>query len=221
MNLSFKTPLGENFFFALVAETELLDVHPHSEELALLSKRSSERRKRAFVLGRTAAQIALQYAGLESSLPVLRGARSEPLWPEGFVGSISHSHGYGAAVVARREYAQGIGIDLERITDTRSPELKQRVCSKKELAWIEAGSEKEFERFTLLFSAKESFYKALSPLTKKYLGFRDVEIVVAPGSNIFAVVLQKDLGPGLPAGVRFSGEYQLKNDFVLTALAIR
>ena len=36
-----------------------------------------------------------------------------PLWPEGWVGSLTHSAGWGAVAVARTESIRAVGIDLE------------------------------------------------------------------------------------------------------------
>lgn len=221
MSLAFDNPFDSNFSLAVVAESILATWQSSADELKLLSAQASDRRRTAFMLGRAAAHEALKMAGLNPVPAVLRGARGEPLWPKNFIGSISHSNGFGVAVVGRSGPARSIGIDLEKISSTRPIELRRRVCTAKELLWIEAGGEKQDERFCLLFSAKESLYKALSPLTYKYLGFRDVEITFAPGGLRFSAVLLRDAGAEFVAGTRLNGGYQIKDEFIFAYTLIR
>jgi 4'-phosphopantetheinyl transferase EntD len=56
-------------------------------------------RLREFATGRSCARQALAGLGLAPA-PILRGAKREPLWPAGIVGSITHCRGYRAAAVA-------------------------------------------------------------------------------------------------------------------------
>jgi 4'-phosphopantetheinyl transferase EntD len=65
-------------------------IKARQNEAALLPHNVAPRRREEFLLGRCAARLALRKAGLRYDLPVLRGSRREPCWPDGFVGSITH-----------------------------------------------------------------------------------------------------------------------------------
>src|SRR5690606_8339287 len=81
-------------------------------EEAALVKNAVETRRRQFEAGRSAAREALASFGVRAQ-PILRGAVGEPLWPDGFVGSITHTRSVAAAAVASRDDFQGIGIDID------------------------------------------------------------------------------------------------------------
>ena len=221
MTLVFENPFESKFSLAVVSESILATWKPSPEELKVLSAKASDRRRTAFKLGRAAAHEALQKAGLNPVPPVLRGARGEPIWPKNFFGSISHSHGYGIALVGPEGHARSVGIDLEKISVARPIELRRRVCTAKELLWIEAGGDRQHERLCILFAAKESLYKALSPLTLKYVGFRDVEFTFPPASSQFSAVLIRGASPEFTAGTRLNGGYQIKDEFIFAYTLIR
>ncbi len=84
-------------------------------ELASAGEISSER-KRELESGRTYAKRALAAFGVNNvELPV--GNDRAPIWPKGFVGSITHvrkgADGYCAAAIARSDEFSAIGIDVE------------------------------------------------------------------------------------------------------------
>ena len=59
---------------------------------------------------------------------------------------------------------------------------------------------------TLIFSAKEAFYKAQYPLFKKWLNFKNVEITVSPETGCFAVTTDKLELSDLPICGRYERE---------------
>lgn len=57
-----------------------------------------------------------------------------PLWPAGLCGSITHSKGMAAAVVASRQHWQGIGLDAEPLmSPSRSQRLAGQILTPDEL----------------------------------------------------------------------------------------
>jgi enterobactin synthetase component D len=98
-----------------------------------------------------------------------------PRWPEGLVGSITHTQGFAAAAVAPSNICFSIGIDSEAMAEADILKAaKQIVITEKErqLSGRLALSEDSF--ILLVFSAKESVYKCLYPLTKRPLKFSNV-----------------------------------------------
>jgi 4'-phosphopantetheinyl transferase EntD len=153
------------------------------------------RRYAEFSTGRACARAALARLGLPP-VPVPRGPRGEPRWPRGVTGSITHCPGYLACAVARSAQVPALGIDAE--PDGPLPAgLLAAVATAAERAWLAdrmaAAPQVCWDR--LLFSAKESAYKAWFPLTGATPGFADV-MVSEPAGGRFTVHL---VAPG-PAG---------------------
>ncbi len=140
-----------------------------------------DKRRREYLAGRISARHALrQLLGLAASEGEIVGDDDDvPRWPEGVVGSISHGAGFGFAAVAATDRYRGIGVDVERVVSARQAgRLGARVLNEREMSLRHggAGDLTEAEMFTLVFSAKESAYKALFPRYRKVLGFSDVEL---------------------------------------------
>jgi enterobactin synthetase component D len=100
-----------------------------------------------------------------------------PIWPEGIVGSITHTAGFAAAAAAWAADIPGLGIDSERIIDPAMAGDIADVCMVDEATLFEAAHGRSFCEFcTFVFSAKEAVFKCLFPLTRKFLEFSDVRI---------------------------------------------
>jgi len=128
-----------------------------------------------FAAGRLCARSALARFGIEG-FALRAGADRQPLWPEGFVGSITHTVGFCAAVVGPATRFAALGLDTEK-ADSLSPELWRRICLASEIDWIESLPQAaQVSAATLVFSAKEALYKCQYPYTGERLSFHDVEV---------------------------------------------
>ncbi len=187
----------------------------HPEERDNTGKMSPERR-REFALGRACARHALARLGVQA--PVGRGDDRAPIWPDGVVGTITHTDDLCAAAVAPRRIARALGLDAELDTPLR-PRAAARICTSAErehLATLPSllspcGWEK------LVFSAKESFYKAYYAVAATPLGFRDVELRFDPQARRFEAVLLREDKPG-PR--RAGGRFALDPPHVLTSVTL-
>jgi 4'-phosphopantetheinyl transferase EntD len=191
-----------------------------AEERALVS-RAVEKRRREFAGGRNCARRALGQLGFAPG-PILSGARGEPLWPAGSVGSITHCDGYRACAVARREELASIGIDAESHAPLPHGLLPDIARSEEQPLLVElARSKPAIHWDRLLFSAKESVYKAWFPLAEAWLGFEDATLSIDPGAGTFAARL---LVPGPVLNGRaietFRGRWLVRDGIVVTAIAI-
>jgi 4'-phosphopantetheinyl transferase EntD len=134
---------------------ERQDLFP--EERAAVAK-AVDKRVRDFATGRMCARRLLSRFGLrEAILPVASDGR--PIWPAGFVGSISHAADLCVVAVARQEQVASIGIDVEIDHD-----LEERtwplVCTPAEAQWIASqAATRRASLVTALFSAKEAVHK--------------------------------------------------------------
>lgn len=156
--------------------------HPlHPVEESHLSPRAVESRRRDFAAGRAAAHTALATLGSAPG-PIGVGPHRQPLWPDGFVGSITHAEGMALAAAARRTDCRGVGIDLEH-RGRHFAGLAEGVALPAErdrLHRLPEGPERIGATIEL-FSAKEAIYKAFFPSVGRYFGFGAV--LLAPSSD--------------------------------------
>ena len=187
------------------------------EEAAQIS-RAVESRRLEFATGRACARRALQALGFEAAT-ILRGGHREPLWPPGVVGSITHCAGYRAAAAAMKSTLLALGIDAE-LHERLPTGVLQRVSLPEERDWLSrAPAGLCWDR--ILFSAKESIYKAWFPLTQRSLGFGDASISFEPVANTFRARIRATMSAE-PAGElsTLSGRFLVRRGLVLTAVAL-
>jgi 4'-phosphopantetheinyl transferase EntD len=188
--------------------------------------RAVPKRIREFAAGRLCARRALHQFGIDD-FAVAVGADREPLWPAGYVGSITHTDGLCAAVVAEQARYFGLGIDVERQGAVGRP-LWPSICGPVEAAWLDSLPEaRAIDLATLIFAAKEAFYKAQFPLVRERLHFHDVAIRVAdpdpdsdPEAGRFAVEPRRVLEVARFVTLPLSGAYRVGRGFVSAGLAI-
>jgi 4'-phosphopantetheinyl transferase EntD len=205
---------------AVVAETGEREVELFPEEEAALGN-AVEKRRREFVTARACAREALAQLGLPVQ-PIPTGARGEPLWPQGVVGAITHCTGYRACAVAAASEWLTIGVDAE-VDDALPAGVLGDIALPEERRWIETAAAVDpgtsWDR--LLFSIKESIYKAWFPLTGSWLGFEDATVTINREQGTFGARL---LVPGpIVDGRRlegFSGRWLAAKGLVLSAIAV-
>jgi 4'-phosphopantetheinyl transferase EntD len=180
------------------------------------------RRRREFTTVRACARRAFAELRIPPA-PILPGERGAPVWPAGVVGSMTHCEGYRAAAVAYAGDLATIGIDAEPNLPIRSSGTRELVTVPEERAWLSAlrvrRPEVSWDR--LVFSAKESVYKAWFPLTGRWLDFDQAVVTVDPDRGTFYARL---LVPGPEIGGSripgFEGSWIQRDGFLLTAIAL-
>jgi 4'-phosphopantetheinyl transferase EntD len=173
-----------------------------------------ESRRREFATARFCAREALARLGVPPE-PIRRGAKHEPLWPEGTLGSITHCTGYRAAAVARRAEFVAVGIDAEPHAPMPAG-VERRVLRAEEREWLtRAPPGTHWDR--VIFSAKESVYKAWYPLTGRWLGFEEAVVTLDPQAGTFEARLFAH--PAHGDLTKFSGRFLVEGGLVLTAIA--
>lgn len=184
----------------------------YPEEFAFV-RQAVSRRQREFAAGRQAARQAMMAIGWP---PVAIPSASDrsPVWPEGLVGSISHTSRSCVAVVCPSHHARGIGIDLEHDLPME-PELWGTICVPHERAWVTAQTVSlQGLWVTRLFSAKEAYFKWQYPQTGQMLDFQDVHVdfdIQSMGFDIHSTAVNKsDILP-----LHVSGELLIGNGEML------
>ncbi len=144
-----------------------------------------ERRRLEFAAGRAAARRAIAALG-RPPCAVPAAADRAPVWPEGLVGSISHTADACLAAVAETCRFAALGLDLEPAA-ALEPALWPEICTDAERLWLvrQAATQRGLLA-RLIFSAKEAAYKAQYPLTGSLIGFDAIEIVPDLATGTFS-----------------------------------
>ncbi len=177
-NPSNLSPLLASLFPAGVIVTELRE--PGDPALlwpaeSVQLARAVAKRAQEFAAGRLCARRALREFGIDQ-FPLRVADDRQPVWPPGFVGSITHTAGLCAAAVARRGAVTAVGIDTE-IVGHVTPDIWPTICVAGEAAWVDSlAPAGQAAAVTLIFSAKEAFYKCQFPLTGEWLDFHDLSV---------------------------------------------
>ncbi|MFG3205761.1 4'-phosphopantetheinyl transferase [Streptomyces sp. NPDC048192] len=192
---------------------------------AALVERAVAKRRREFAAVRGCARRAMEKLGVPAQ-SVLRGERGAPRWPAGLIGSMTHCEDYCAAALARAGDLASLGIDAERHEPL--PEDAGHVVLPSEAERIarlrERHPDPHWER--ILFSAKESVYKAWFPLTGAWLDFSEADITLHPdpGGRPHGTLRAELLVPGPRVGGRrlqaFDGRWAARDGLALTAVAV-
>lgn len=139
-------------------------------------RHATQKRQREFLAGRWCAMQALQGLGAGSTHVAVADDRA-PIWPDGVIGSITHTGDFAAAAVAWAADVAGLGINSEQIIDPAAAGDIADICMVNEAMLFKVAQGRSFCEFcTFVFSAKEAVFKCLFPHTRKFLEFSDVRI---------------------------------------------
>lgn len=135
-------------------------------------------RQQEFIAGRILAQRCLLDLGQQPT-PIGCGIDREPLWPDGIVGSITHTSSFAAAVAwppPTGERPVGIGIDAEHV-GRLDPTIWPTVFTIREIARLNQENPSDRDLIaTCMFSAKEAIYKAQFLLTRRFIEYDEVAV---------------------------------------------
>ncbi len=185
---------------------------------------AAPRRVATFLAGRHCARQALRACGAGETA-VGRADDGAPVWPAGFVGSITHTDDRALAAAARRADVAALGIDCERLLSAdAAAEIRPQLLAPDEAAHLRGADALPTPvLLTVLFSAKESVYKCLRPTVGAFFDFHDVHATaVAPrgdGTGGVALRVARDLG-GVRDGTLLRAEFAVADDHVHTAVML-
>ena len=204
-------------------EAQETSLYPEEQQLVA---RAVPKRRREFAAVRVCARRAMETLGVPPQ-PGLSGERGAPRWPDGLVGSMTHCDGYRAAALVRAQDLVSLGIDaevhgplpegvFESIALPAEHDRHRGLCAA--LPGIHWGR--------VLFSAKESVYKAWFPVARAWLDFSeaDIELIPDPGAGTRGRFHARLLVPGpLVDGARltgFDGRWLVADGLVLTTVTV-
>ena len=190
-----------------------VDLYPEEERF---TAQMVERRLQEFQHGRSCARLALSMLGQPPG-PVGRGKHREPLWPAGFIGSISHAGDHAAAAVAATDLFLGIGLDME-FADPIEDCLIASICRPDEIGRVDDGEDIGY-RAKLLFSIKESIYKCVWPLIRQFVDFTEIEVRLVDDSDRYEAIAHTAKCDAVPVD-RLSGRYRRYGKLILASAYI-
>ncbi|MET9070167.1 4'-phosphopantetheinyl transferase family protein [Streptosporangium sandarakinum] len=190
------------------------DARLFPEEEAVIA-RSVERRRREFTTARHCARRALARLGVPPA-PILPGELGAPVWPAGVRGAITHCEGYRAAAVSLK--ALTVGIDAEPHEPLPEGVMETVALPEERAELARLGGGIHWDR--LLFSAKESVYKAWFPLARCWLDFDEAHVTFDPAGTFTARLLVA--GPEVEGRelTGFTGRWLVSGGLTVTAIAL-
>jgi 4'-phosphopantetheinyl transferase EntD len=179
------------------------------------------KRQAEFLAGRLMARQALALIGHEG-FTVAIGDDRTPIWPNGIIGSISHSNQIALCITANQHEFSYIGCDVEPfITIQTQKEICDTIINHAEKRLIQNSPLGQKIAFTLAFSAKESLFKALYTTVKRYFDFSAAHIYdINPGNQTFKLKLVESLTDTLVKDTIFDGTYILNQTYITTFIIL-
>ncbi len=185
------------------------------------------KRQAEFLAGRWCAWKAQEQLGLVQ-VEIGVGSNRAPVWPDTVRGSITHTGpaepgglSVACCALALAGDYRALGIDLENIMNkTMAEETSSLILDEQERALLSQQDASWPYLVTLVFSAKESLFKALYPAAGRYFDFLDAQLVaIDVEAGKFSVELKVALAPSLPAGFRVHGCFQTRDLRLLTVVS--
>ena len=182
-------------------------------ELPQKFKKFGVARQAEFMAGRHLAACALKDLGNPFS-QILLHEQGYPIWPVGFSGSISHKQDQVVTWLIKHDQF-AVGIDIENwISTSRSQLISKKILTEKERDPLEGLTSDRW--LTFIFSAKETFYKVLNPVVKKFFGFHDASVIHLDWKkNSYQIQLNVSLNSDFKQGDTFQGSiHQLDHGLI-------
>ncbi len=140
---------------------------------------SVPKRQAEFFAGRFCAKYLMEAdQGYSINVPI--SSDRSPKWPNEMTGSISHTDDSAVAVIYKKEHLNSkisLGVDIQNLISTlQSESIQPLIAVTTELSLLKAHGYSSEYCTTLLFSAKESIYKAIYPHMYQILDFDDIKL---------------------------------------------
>jgi len=198
------------------------DFHRSAVEAPATIQRSVAKRQAEYLAGRICARAALRQLEGSNFIPAI-GEDRAPVWPAHIAGSITHSTGRAAAIVANKSHWRGLGMDLENLLNPeRAERLAGEILNKPELQRMAAGSRDQLAlSVTLTFSVKESLFKALYPIVQRRFYFEHAEVLEWTELGEVRLRLLTDLSAEWCYGRELEAQFGVKDGQLLSLVSIK
>lgn len=196
---------------AIVSATNEMWTSPLCSEEEKLIEGSVAKRQREFRAGRNAAHAALERLDAPPG-PLLRNENRQPVWPQGFLGSISHCNDSCVAACAAAGELVSIGVDVEPLKPL-STGIARYIDTDEESAFMARHGELPRR---LIFSAKESLYKCYHPLIRRFIGFHSVSLDIDISNRRFNFTPTEACKVEFPQALEFHGRFLVGESHLYT-----
>lgn len=189
------------------------NVRPVNPEEWQYVKSANSKRQQEFSCGRNYAHRLLDQMGF-ADFVIGRDDKGCPLWPDGVVGSISHTSDFCAALLAKSTVFPSVGVDLE-LSGRLKATLWPRLFTSAEIRQLEQISDaaRQKRHAAIIFSAKEAFYKCDYPLNHCSYEFTDAEVSLDETYRQLRLFVSRD-----GSRVEYGGYYAIGMTHVMTAV---
>lgn len=176
------------------------------------------KRQHEYLYGRILAQAVLSHHfGLDQPLTSMH--EHLPVWPTHVLGSISHSQN--KLIVALSDKASYLGIDIEHWVSSEFAQESAHLIltpSEFELWKVKVFECIDFAQFvSLIFSVKESLYKAVYPLAKQYIDFLEASVVDIDFENqTLTLAFTSEIRNRYQLLEHYQGGWKVEQDYIMT-----
>lgn len=183
-------------------------------------KRAVYKRQAEFLAGRFAAKQVLLTAFQQDIAPTIHfNEHRSPKWPKGFMGSIAHTASKALCAMSRSGDVQYLGVDIESIlTEKTAVDISPQIHTNAELSLMLLAGLSPKVATTLIFSAKESLFKAIYPCIGEYFGFECAEVISIDSTGLTLSLTNKFPFPAPHSGIYYC-QFEIQEHRVITLLA--
>jgi len=190
------------------------------EEQAVI-ERAVDSRRHEFSSARILAHTLLTELG-RGMEPLLPLPDRSPAWPQGILGSLSHSRLWCAAALApNSKELVGVGVDIEDLRPLRS-DLFAEILTPQELQSLQHDVPPQdlSARVLAVFSIKEAVYKCLYPFGNSGLGFHAMEVYFHADLNRPQIIPMEGLQERLPPGACLQAYWLQQGEVILSVVTL-
>ena len=172
---------------------------------AAVSKRKSE-----FLAGRYLETLALANIGFDEN--------RAPIWPQGTLGSISHSLNTAKSIVTKNQHYRFIGVDIEHWISPSDANLLVDNIVINDTEYTPLLKLMPFNQaLTLIFSAKESLFKAIFKEVGHYFDFKAAKVsAIDFTQQQLTLTLTQHLSERMVSGRIFTCQFTQDDESVTT-----
>ncbi len=205
----------------MLASNGAADALPVEIQLPPRLRNAAPGRQAEYKSGRLCARKAIEILGA-AAMEIPSGEDGNPLWPPGFIGSITHSGRHAFAAVTWKSKALGLGLDVEQImSPSAALEVAPLVATSSEYQSLLKRSVDAELLTSIIFSAKEAIFKCMYPLLKFRFDFTDVEMrSIDEVAGTFSFALGNMISMVLPRSLPLTGKMAVADGFVHTGVVL-
>lgn len=176
------------------------------------------KRKAEYLAARYATKKILQAYGCDE-VPGIAPDRA-PAWPSGWHGSISHSHECAIAVITPDDSGLIPGIDIEFLAPESILHTAYIFSSQDEQDLLAVSNIDYPTALLIVFSAKESLFKALYPEIGRFFDFNATRVCkIETSTQRITLELTQNLSTRRVKGCLIQGYYFVSDNIVTTVIA--